>query len=66
MKIKVRDLPYVRADVKALEKAFAEFVEAEKNAKSVDDILSARKKWLANCINTNSRNAIGNNPSSAF
>ena len=46
MKIKVRDLPYVRADVKALENAIAEFVEAEKNAKSVDDVLSARKKWL--------------------
>ncbi|MBR2056681.1 MAG: M3 family oligoendopeptidase, partial [Clostridia bacterium] len=46
MRTKVRDLPYVRADVKALENAIAEFVEAEKNAKSVDDVLSARKKWL--------------------
>lgn len=46
MRTKVKDLPYVRADVKAIEDAINQFVEAEKNAKTVDDVLVARKKWL--------------------
>ena len=38
MRTKVKDLPYVRADVKALETAIAEFAQAEKNAKTVEDV----------------------------
>ena len=43
MRTKVRDLPYSRFDVKRLEEAINVFVEKEKNAQSVQDVLKARK-----------------------
>jgi M3 family oligoendopeptidase len=46
MRTKVRDLPYSRFDMKRLEDALNTFIEAEKNAKSVDDVILARKEWL--------------------
>ncbi len=46
MRTKVNELPYVRFDVKVMEKAIADFKEAEKNATSVDDVMNAREKWL--------------------
>ncbi len=46
MRTKVNELPYVRFDVKVMEKAIADFVEAEKNATSVEDVMKARKVWL--------------------
>ena len=46
MRIKVKDLPYSRFDVKRLEEAINKFVEAEKNAQSVQDVLRARKEWF--------------------
>ena len=46
MKMKVKDLPYVRFEVEAGKKAIEEFEIAEKNATSVEDVLEARKKWL--------------------
>ena len=46
MRTKVRDLPYSRFDMKVLENALEKFIEAEKNAKSVDDVILARKEWL--------------------
>ena len=46
MRIKVKDLPYSRFDVKRLEEAINKFVEAEKNAQSVQDVLKARKEWF--------------------
>ena len=46
MRTKVRDLPYTRFDVKRLEEAINVFVEKEKNAQSVQDVLKARKDWF--------------------
>ena len=42
--IPVKDLPYERYDVKLYEAACDKFIEAEKNAKSVEDVLKAREE----------------------
>ena len=44
--IKIKDLPYERVDVKLIEDATEKFLQAEKNAKSVDDILAARDEFF--------------------
>ena len=46
MRTKVKDLPYSRFDIKRLEEAINKFVEAEKNASSVDDVMKARKEFF--------------------
>ena len=46
MKIKVRDLPYSRVDVKLVEDAVNKFVEAEKTATSAEEVLKAREEMF--------------------
>ncbi len=44
--IPVKDLPYKRYDIKLIEDATEKFLQAEKDAKSVDDVLAARDELL--------------------
>ncbi|MBO5654602.1 MAG: M3 family oligoendopeptidase, partial [Clostridia bacterium] len=46
MRIKVRDLPYSRVDVKLVEDAVNKFVEAEKTATSAEEVLKAREEMF--------------------
>ena len=45
--IPVKDLPYERFDIKLLQDASDKFIEVEKNAKSVEEVLRAREDLLA-------------------
>ena len=44
--VKIKDLPYERYTIEQAKESFDKFFAAAENAKSADDILAAREKYV--------------------